>query len=140
MRRGSETDFSKFIECLNETGQRHVSRILIEDGRVAFIVATTSPTNNRDKRERRIVDQLTVLLRDMPPERRRVLFNEAEKRINNLRENEVVVLNAKIGHSIGLFHWTTSLRGLQYLHEIYSNEQLKSMTQEIFIILLGNDY
>ena len=33
----------------------------------------------------------------------------------------------------------TSQRGLQYLHVIYSNEQLKSSMQELFIILLGND-
>ena len=65
MRRGSQTDFNKSIECLNETGQRHVSRILIEDGTVAHLVATISPANSREQRERPIVDQLTALLREL---------------------------------------------------------------------------
>jgi len=34
VRRGSKTNFNKFIQCLNEAGQRHVNRILIEDGTV----------------------------------------------------------------------------------------------------------
>jgi len=45
--RGSETNYHKFIEYLNNTGQRHVSRILMEDGAVACIVASISPSNNR---------------------------------------------------------------------------------------------
>ena len=53
IRIGSETDFPKFIECLNETGQRPVSRLLIGGGTVAH-VAIISPANNRERRERRI--------------------------------------------------------------------------------------
>ena len=53
VRRGSETDFYKFIECLNNNNQRHVSRILIEDGAVALIVANISP------RDRRVCDSKT---------------------------------------------------------------------------------
>ena len=71
VRRGSETDFYKFIECLNNTGQLHVSRILTEDGAVALTVANISPANNRGERERRerqLVDQFSVLLIDTPDE------------------------------------------------------------------------
>jgi Caspase recruitment domain len=51
MRRGSEVNFYKFIECLDETGLRPVSNILFEGGTVAFIIATTNPANNREQRE-----------------------------------------------------------------------------------------
>ena len=54
--RGSEADFHQLIECINETGQRHISRILIEDGADAFIVATINPAYNREQLERQIVD------------------------------------------------------------------------------------
>ena len=135
MSRGSETDFHKFIECLNKTCQRHISRILIEDGTVAFIVATTSPAHNREQQEKQIVDQLTAILRDTPEERRDEFINEAlsnaRQPLHQLRENEVTILTVEIGHSIGLFYFVTTLRGLQYLHEQYSNEQLKSMMQDV---------
>ena len=65
MRRGSQIDFYKIIECLNETGQRHLSRILSEDGAVAHLVATSSPADNREQQERRVVDQLTMLLKEL---------------------------------------------------------------------------
>jgi len=68
--RESQINFHKFITCLDETGQRHVSRILIEDGTIAHIVATISPKNIREQQERRILDQLTALLRDVPDEHR----------------------------------------------------------------------
>jgi hypothetical protein len=32
LRRGSESDFNKFIECLSKTGQKHVASLLMEDG------------------------------------------------------------------------------------------------------------
>ena len=51
----------------------------------------------------------------------------------------MTILTAQIGHSMGLFYFATSLRGLQYLNEIYSNDLLKTMMQEIFIMLLNND-
>ena len=59
--------------------------------------------------------------------------------INQLRENDVAIVNAEMGHSIGLFYLTSSVRGLVYLLDIYSNEQLKSMKQELFIMLLRED-
>jgi len=133
--RGSETDYHKLIKCLYNTGQRHVSRILMDDGAVAHIVANIRP----DREERRVVDQLTVLLRDTPDEQIEGLVDEARQRINRLRENEASMLIADIGHSIGLFYFTTSLRGLQYLREMYSSEQLKSMMRELFILLLKTD-
>jgi len=143
MRRGSETDYQKFIECLNKTGQRHVSRILIEDGTVARIVATISPAYNREQQERRIVDQLTEFMRDIPDEQRQStlveMFQKATRPLDQLRENEVTILTSEIGHSIRLFYFTTSLRGLQYLNEIYSNDQLRIMMQDLFIILLESD-
>ena len=43
-----------------------MSRILIEQGAVALVVATISPANNREQQERRIADQLAALLRDTP--------------------------------------------------------------------------
>jgi len=46
--RGSETNYHKFIESLNTTGQHHMSRILIEDRTVALIVATIRSANNRE--------------------------------------------------------------------------------------------
>ena len=46
MRRGSETDFDKLIEGLNEMDQSNMNRILTEDGAVALIVTATKPANN----------------------------------------------------------------------------------------------
>ena len=138
MRRGSQTNFNKFVECLDRTGHRHVSRILNEDVAVAYIVATTSSANNREIRERRLVELMSVL-RDIPDECIVDLVDEARQRLNPLRDNDVAISTAETGHSIGLFYFTTSLRGVQYLNEIYSNEQLKSMMQGIFIILLKTD-
>ena len=120
---------------------------MIEDGTVAHIVATISPANNREQRERRIVDQLTALLRNTPDESRGMLFNEhigelvdeARRSLNLLGENDVILLTVEVGHSIGLFYFATSVRGLQYLNEVYSNEQLKSMMQKLFIALLKTD-
>ena len=40
------------------------------------------------------------------------LIDEALQRLNQLHENEMTLLTAQIGHSIGLFYFTTSLKGL----------------------------
>jgi len=59
VRRGSETDFNTFIECLRRTGQGHVSGILQEDGTVAHIVARmSSEADNLEEDERYIVDNI----------------------------------------------------------------------------------
>ena len=63
MRRGSETDFYKFIESLNNNDQHHVSSIPTENGAVALIVANISPPNDREPREGQIVDQFNASLR-----------------------------------------------------------------------------
>ena len=119
-----------------KTGQHHISLLLIEDGAVAHIVATTSPVINREQRERLIVDQIMTRLRDTPDERFVELVEKARQRFNQLHENDVAMDMAEIGHSIWLFYFATSLRGLQYLHEIYSNDWLKYVMQEIFIDIL----
>jgi len=100
VRRGSGVNFDKFIECLNKTGQRHVSRILVEDGVVTYMVATVTPK----QKERLIVEKLTDLLRSTPEESREdvlgKLCNEARQRVRQLSDNEVAILKTEVGHSI----------------------------------------
>ena len=96
-------------------------------------------TIEKNEKDGLLTNSHTALLRDMPDERIGGLVNEARQRLNKLHDYEVTILKTEIGHSIGLFYFTTSLRGLQYLLETCSNHQLKSMMQELFIMLLKTD-
>ena len=127
MRRGSEDDYYKFIVCLHNTGQSHAYLCLIEGGVVAHLVAKI----NREERERQIVDKLNTLLKETPEER----LGELSELLDQLRAREVSLIFAQRQNSIGLFYLCRSLRGLQYLYEIYSTQQLNVLMQEIFISL-----
>jgi len=51
VRRGSETNFNKFLEYLNKTGQQHVSEILMKDGTVVHIVAKSVQQTTENKKK-----------------------------------------------------------------------------------------
>jgi len=137
VRRGSETDFYKFIKCLHKTGQHLVCRLLLEDGVVAQLVATLDETSDSEERERFIADILTTLLHDLPDERRDALLDDVRQRIDKLRENEATMVAARTQHSIALYYFCTSLAGLRYLED---NGTMKALMQDIFILLLrGKD-
>jgi len=138
VRRGSETDFDKFIECLNKTAQRHIVELL--SGTVARIVATISVEREAEQHERRIVDQLNALLSNTSDQRMEELFDAVrQRRMNDLRDNGVTIVAANIESSIGLYFFVQSLEALHYLHEVYSTQQLSLMIQDIFVSLLNSD-
>jgi len=136
MRRGSEADFNKFIECLNKTNQKHVSRILLEDGVGVSLTATICGTEDTEEEETKIINKIIALLRDGNDELRVPLCDAVIKHLTELRANNVEILTAEKG-SIVLLYFCTSLTGLHYLHDLYDSEQLKEMMQEIFIALLN---
>ena len=59
LRRGSEKDFNKFIDCLKKTSQEHVANVLLNDGAVVHVEAKT---NISATEETCLVDRLKEIL------------------------------------------------------------------------------
>jgi Caspase recruitment domain len=52
LRRGSEKDFIKFIDCLDKTGQERVANVLLNYGVVVHLVATSPRLTAVQRRKR----------------------------------------------------------------------------------------
>jgi hypothetical protein len=152
--RGSQSDFHKFVVCLINSGQQHVCRILLEDGVVARLVARCSRSNQSTARmclysrtvrniprvdrgnvkqdEAYIVKQFRRLLNRCSPERRTELISQ----VVNI-DDDVQLIDIDKDSSIGLYYWCTSLKGLQYMTELYASGQLQIMLNQAFAALLG---
>jgi Caspase recruitment domain len=130
LRRGSEKDFNKFIDCLKKTGQEHVANVLLNDGVVAHIVATT---NVSAREETYIVDRFMAILgRSSSEDRERLI-----QRVNEF-SRDVDLLAVKKENSIGIFYFCRSLAGLQHLDDLYSSGQLKFIFENVFSELLND--
>lgn len=126
VRRGSESDFDKFIDCLNNTGQQHVSRILLEDGVVVGQhVARISSADNEKYDEEWIVKQFMDLLHRSSTERKHELLSRVSQ-----SDSELVAMNTS--SSIVLFWLFKSLAGLHHLYELHSCGQLMVFIDELF--------
>jgi len=136
MRRGSEEDFNKFIECLNSTGRQKTSRIMLEDAVVVPIVLSIGGTEKVQEDEMHIVEQIAVLLRDTSNDLRLPLCETVIRHLTELRDNAIEMLDAKRGSVVLLFS-CKSLGGLHYLHDLYDSEQLKEMMQETVSAVLN---
>jgi hypothetical protein len=140
LRRGSETDYMKFIDGLLRTGQHYLAKILQQDGVVTHIDFSTSCSATE---ERCIVDRFMALLADSLNSRsdevRETVYKEVVERINELKNRDVQTIAAMKQNSIGLFFMCHSLKGLQHLYDLYSSGQLKQVAQRIFTVLLDDD-
>jgi hypothetical protein len=140
LRRGSETDYMKFIDGLLRTGQQYLANILHEFGVVTHIDFTTSCSANE---ERCIVDRFMALLVDSLNSRsdevRETVYKEVVERINELKNRDVQTIAAMKQNSIGLFFMCHSLNGLHHLYDLYSSGQLKQIAQCIFTALFNDD-
>jgi len=131
VKRGSQADFDKFIDCLDRTGQRPVSRILLEDRVVVHIDAKT---NISEQDEQRIVEQFKTLLENRARQERHQLLDDVIQRVQCIDDTELVTMD--IGHSIELYYLCKSFTGLQHLYESYISKQLNIIIEELFTVLL----
>jgi DNA-binding beta-propeller fold protein YncE len=152
--RGSQSDFSKFVRCLINSGQEHVCRILVEDGVVARLVARCSRGNQSNARislysrtirdmsriinegsieqdEACIVEQFRSLLMKHCAERRRELLFKV---ISFDAGVQLIAIDQV--SSIGLYYWCTSLEGLQHLSKLYTSGRLQTLLNKVFSYLL----
>lgn len=134
VKKGSELDWDKFIECLDSTGQQHVGRVLLDEGVTVGIV---SKTDCGKKNETFIVDQFMKLLRNVAEAERENLYGRVTEHVNKLRSRDVDVVAVNTRHSIGLYCACKSLAGLTYLHESYRSGLLRQIMEEMYSSLLG---
>ena len=117
IRRGSEIDFCKFIECLDKTKQHHVSYILLNDWLATSITASISGSENVDDDLTRIIERLTDLLADTSHGPNVPLIDIVMRRLAELRKKQIELFYVKKG-SILLFYFCKSLVALHCLHEL----------------------
>jgi hypothetical protein len=133
VRRGTESDFDGFLECLRETGQTHVCDVLGRDGVVVHLVATSVEGADIRQEEAQIVQRFMNLLRSASKEDKERLCREVSDVMNERGDVELIALNTR--NSIGLFLFCTTLSGFCYIHERYVCGQLKNDVEALFKIL-----
>jgi len=134
--RGSERDFDKFIHCLSKRNQRHVSRIMSEDGVVLHFTAIVSGTGDFTRRESCIADQfMTILQKDYLE---KPILKEVQQHMDLQQANDVPLIASVQGNGIRFFYLCKSLRGLQYIYDVYSSGQLKTVIQKLIILIDAN--
>ena len=123
VRRGSQLNLTKFINCLNNTNQEHVSRIFIENGTVeTFIVNLSSDTPaSLSMYEDLITKSLST---------NQHFQHEHSCMMGNTQDLQPVGLQT--GHSIAMFYLCSSLEGRQRVFDLYSSEELKKVVNELF--------
>jgi hypothetical protein len=140
LKRGSESDFNKFIECLSETGQKHVASILREDS----VLMTADAVTNCSVPEqgcvvKKIMDVIRASLSSCSDAKRMNVYAEVAERLNELKSCDVRLIAAtKKQNSIGLFYMCHSLGGLQHLCGLLSSRELKKLLERIFTLLLNS--
>jgi hypothetical protein len=135
LRRCSETDFHKFIKGMERTKQEQVTQILLEEGTVAQVVATTGSC---EQDEKYIVEQFKNLLSSSPASKRDTLLDEVRQHVHELKSCGVHLFAAKKQNSIGLYYFCRSLDGLQHLYDLFSSGKLKEIVERVFTVLLNN--
>jgi hypothetical protein len=151
--RGGQSDFNKFLKCLEATGQKHICSILTTDPAVALLVAKTGHTRtiiysrtrplinagkkNVNENERKIVERFMTLLRSSSDERREQLSNNVFRFVEELRNGGVQPI-AATRHSIELYFTYASLNGLFYLERVHSSGKLNALLGSLFSALLDN--
>jgi hypothetical protein len=141
VRRGSETDFCRFIECLNRTEQHHVSSLLSKNAVVAQIVAIFKQTAKLKQHETDAVQRLQEIFKKLSKNPDQILTEEQCAIVGSwytetFLKHDVGLLDAKTGNSVTLFFYCTSMSGLQYLHELFSSRQLEAIIENLFNTLL----
>jgi hypothetical protein len=130
VRRGTESDFDGFLECLRETGQTHVSDVLGRDGVVVHLIITTVEQNDA-----RFVEQFTKrmdLLKSVSvKEKKQADETKSNDVMNELWIHDVELKAAKTQSGRGnLFCFCTSFSGFCYLNEQYLCGHLRGQFDE----------
>jgi hypothetical protein len=159
LRRGSEKDFSKFIECLKKTGQEHVANVLLNDGAVAHLVAKTNCSATEEthivNRTKEILGQtsragrghlyqfilylLGLFSRPSSSADTEHLYSRVGERIEELSDQVVELMAFSNENSIGIFYFCQTLAGLQHLNDLYSSGHLKLIFENIISELLNDN-
>jgi hypothetical protein len=154
LERGSQSDFNKFLKCLDTTKQKHICRFLTTDSAIALMVAKTGRTRTlvydrtrslmkSDKKktanenERQIVQRFMALLSQTSEERREQLCDSISQFVRELNNHAVEPI-AAARHSIELCFLCMSLDGLIYLERVHSSGELSVMLDSLFTGLLDN--
>jgi hypothetical protein len=126
-----------FLFYLDKTGQQHVVNELLNDAAVA-ISPLTARGKDDDAYGKLVVQQFAVLMQSSSVDKRKLICSELTESLAELGEdNERVVFE---NHSrIQIFITSTSLSGLAFLREIYSNNKLKTTIQKIFCLLINHE-
>jgi hypothetical protein len=117
----SESDFDKFIECLEKTEQSHVCSVLQKDGVVAGLEARIRNEHDANQDEKRIVEQFMSLINRSPDEHRQRLRAAVNELVDSLTVNGVTLTAVANTHSIRFYYFCETSEGLQHLHEVYSS-------------------
>jgi hypothetical protein len=139
LRRGSETDFNKFVKCLKEMGQQHVCDMLSDDVTVVHMVSKIKCNNSTDgieSDESRIVENFKEYFKTCPPERREQLHREINLCFEELESRDIDIVHLGTGRSITVFFLCRSSYALRHLFHLYENEQLKRILQHLYNELL----
>lgn len=136
VRRSSQLDFDKLIECLAKD-QWHVCRLLLEDGAVPEIDSDNG--ENQIEVEMQVVRMLMSLLKKSPNERKGDLCNDLIQWIEKFRDSDVDLIAAKQTHSISLVWLCRSKTGLFHFHDLFTSGRLKIMIEELFRLVLNDE-
>lgn len=142
VKRGSQSDFDKFVRCLEKTGQEHVGRMLLNNASVTLVIAETrcGCGGSSSDEERLIVERFMALLRGSSNAEVQYLYAKVTRQVNELWDGgDMQVIGANTRHSIGLFFQCKSVSRLQRLYELYSSGQLVSIVEDMFNALLNGD-
>ena len=154
--RGSQLGYQKFIDCLNETGQRHVTNIIQGSNVIAELVADIGVEDGENKTGvedlivRRLVDLINSILERQNKSQIAELVRslsmsipvekQDELRAKLIDQIEKFQLSAvKVGDSIHLFYSLRSLADFEKLRAASSSGQLTSDLHVLFTSLLSFD-
>lgn len=154
VRRGSQRDFEKFLDCLGRSHQEYLRCVMEENGTVAHVVVTlrdaASIMYKRSRRFRQreispiymslVVKSLMLFLQNnfCDNVRSKPLMSNLITLHKDVQLVKEVQLVAADGEScIGLYYLCRSLSGLQHLNEMCISEQLCLMLDEVILTLPG---
>lgn len=154
IKRGSDSDFDKFISCLLKTGQQQVCRILNEGAVLArFVASVTDSRTLLYSRERsrsrisindirdyevRIIEQFITFLSNLSNERREMSYCTVSRAMLELRKRDAELMVINRSHSIAVYFLCKSPSGLLSLENLYSSGQLRIVLACMFNTLLNN--
>lgn len=124
LRRGTASNFAKFVQCLKKTKQQQVGRILSEDGVVALIEMTSNSSHNVSK-------GVVELLRLSVEERRHRYGEGVNQVLDELRKGMCEMICACGQECLLLFFFCSSSAGSHHLRDLFTSGRLKTIVNDI---------